>query len=1297
MERLSNLITLCSQPSQLPRTNVVNNLLKELKRAKNVPTSRLREVIRCLGGSFNQSHGNNDKLLDPLLQIAELCFKKAMEAQEVSSDSLLKSVLDDLLEPMSLLSADVAYTVAKRFLAGMLEAAGSDSLELVGRFDVITALNLLLSRIPGALRKRLWHDTESHSRICEFGSKLRELGDFDLQAHAAALLLRLVPHKYHENFAESYIIPERTDLAVKFANVGGVTFESEIRTFLNALNCSCHDHPKVISISAVALRLCELELEYPTTPGTDLKSFWLDFNVCTERITIYCLALHGDSSTQISGLATQSQSDWEILTIYPELVDVLEIKKTDDTKLSLNFTMTEPICDICDWASSVKGNNIEIDVLLDALHSDFLSLNLSVESGLAPKYSTSPLCRILQQLQEFCFKLQEGKNVKPAKATVNTQAGCTSVIASPILLHIDEVGSEPVLSQNILEATALSSTSLDVKNASSKWFVARSPILCADMSQINGDRPTSEGDVQAISKDSIIRNDAVQSVITAVSSPGACKASPYIDEISGHAAENDSDEEHIHTSNHPGVGADESKTVNLPFASDSQTEFLGILGDYTETPEKQRRKPTCLSPMMMLPTRPPLIENPLEAPRCLPTLSPGVLGSKNCPDFEGPVHGPADQLPITPVISENTPKKLDSEPPSVSLKVSSVPPSTELHDMLSCANSVTALQTPPNVSRLAPLSAASLRSCRTPKSSKTSGPNSSGRSKQKSRGLVSSQFDASDNCSSFSSSLDSTPTAILNAFVGSRFLSSSNMQLTAKAPGRPPRKLCDTSTSYLLDISPANVNLSLTPTDGTTNFPKPPADEQSDDTSGSSVSESDSDYRPPVGQVHKPTPSTERRSLRSDDAPKVILSPLKSTTPAEKPQSGKRPAGTPKRSRMKSGPPIPPVSSLKKKRFFSSRRTERIDREKKRFEEACKNHFQSNSKPGKRRSRSAARLRTSPANVKNQSSTSAPKRILPTSNMAVPTLARAISVASAPLAMPTDSDTEFTPDISDSQNSHTGRLTHSKTRRPFKPLGSVATLTTVPETSQCLDSIPPSWLSSDDCAVCTRSPRSQDIKSPSPAQDTRFVMDSSSDDLSLVDINSNAPSLFALTPPASRGKLLDAKKHHSPLRIKPVPLDFLRSGVKECDVVEDKEVHADTLAGSVATFDQFALHELQNEVMDNAVDLNVSADGGTNEFVSNAECLHQTSFECSPVVDEPVILCEPDQMSGLKSPLAYCEHESSFTSLLQRLSLVSERISSGCAAHRRLEKCWLSIQKDLENITLEVKALKERQSSLARM
>ncbi|CAH8507272.1 unnamed protein product [Schistosoma intercalatum] len=290
MERFSKLVLLNSQPSSLFQGNNLLHLLHDVQTSENLEYFQARDVILCVGNAISSCPDNALQQKDLLLSISELLFKRSFNFKESSSETLLKKVLDGIFVPLAKLSKSTACDVVQKFLVRMLEIVLNDNSDLVGRFDVLTSLNSMLSGIPSTKRNCLWNDRSLRSAISNFGAGLRDLGDFDLQAHSSALLLRLVPREIQRQFASTYIIREFPTIAQEFSNIGGVNFEFEVRSFLNTINGVKNVDPKIISLPCEALKLCDLSLRYPETPNVKGDVFWLDFNLGTNRITSYCLA-----------------------------------------------------------------------------------------------------------------------------------------------------------------------------------------------------------------------------------------------------------------------------------------------------------------------------------------------------------------------------------------------------------------------------------------------------------------------------------------------------------------------------------------------------------------------------------------------------------------------------------------------------------------------------------------------------------------------------------------------------------------------------------------------------------------------------------------------------------------------------------------------------------------------------------------------------------------------------------------------------------------------------------------------
>ncbi|CAH8496657.1 unnamed protein product [Heterobilharzia americana] len=251
MERFSRLALLNSQPSEFFKNKNLLEVLNDLQSSERIQHYELRDLILCVGNAIRSYPEEALKQFDLLLPICDHLFEKSFLLNEPTAWSLLKSVLEEVLQPLAKTSVSTAYRTVEKFLVRMLKIVSDDRSEFVDRCDVAASLNSILSGIP------------------KFPS-----------------------------------------LARKFSNIGGINFEFEIRPFLNTVNGVTKVNPKVVSLPCESLKLCNLSLQCPKVPNDEANVFWLDFNMGADRITSYCLK-PSDTDSQISSCASRGQATWK--------------------------------------------------------------------------------------------------------------------------------------------------------------------------------------------------------------------------------------------------------------------------------------------------------------------------------------------------------------------------------------------------------------------------------------------------------------------------------------------------------------------------------------------------------------------------------------------------------------------------------------------------------------------------------------------------------------------------------------------------------------------------------------------------------------------------------------------------------------------------------------------------------------------------------------------------------------------------------------------------------------------------
>ncbi|KAH8860096.1 Synaptonemal complex protein [Schistosoma japonicum] len=919
----------------------------------------MRDIIICIGNAIDSCQESALKQTDLLLSISDTIFERSYKSNKNLSETLLKNVLDGILEPLAKLSTSIACNVIRKFLVRMLKIVLDNTFDLVGRFD-------------GFQVKR--ETVFGMTLTSNFGSSLRNLGDFDLQAHSSALLLRLVPREIQKQFASKYIIHEFPIVAQEFSNIGGVNFEF---------------------------------LGYPETPNVKGDVFWLDFNLDTNRITSYCLAPSNQDS-QFSDSVSRNSCTWEILTIYPELLDCLDIR-LETGVIVVRFTMTEPIKDICEWAKSVSGYVIEARITTSALSKNFFQLKFTSSSSVVDDNEEANLVCILKRLQslrQFINYESIGSSTHSETRLPVKNRSIASIATSPISVHsVDQgISTHRKMLSKLIEIC----TPKRLKKSSNSYqsSVACSPILCNSKlcpSVTNNEELQTHIHMKKDKVSPLAKDAFYDSLLTSVGS--------------------------VHKRGSPTKNLTTTESY-FQTLSNEKIQETSCLIEFTalnkslevdldkSTPEKPRKALLQTSPIVLLNRSQSPIKvdfNDFDARTPEDTklnyievnVSTDVL--KECVDKLSSVTSTRAICKISEInedfghfakitkepqilIQNLNSSVLDIPSPIKSLKSDSLLAATaseKRNDSNSCVLASEVLEPDISLSQSSILTEDSVDQ----------------------NGLTN---------SSYLKRLTSKPKYKSSLLTGRSFCTPANQSLSVST-----KTLCNISASYLLDISPDEVRCPLTPEEYTENqikdktlhkLDKPIFSSNSILTSSLESSDtSDADYQPLSVRLEL-APTERRRSARllnkkeavtrSDMGSSQIKQDISSRTPTQSPLSStsqsltKTPINIPR--------VIKPVSTFKKKKFFCTSRSERIEKEKQRFQNACEisNAAKNTLKPNKKRLKDKNQ-RNKEVKVNRQRNQQQYK------SKHLPTMKQAVNKAALPHSMPIDSDQDFNVEIVD--------------------------------------------------------------------------------------------------------------------------------------------------------------------------------------------------------------------------------------------------------------------------------------------
>ncbi|CAL1536543.1 unnamed protein product, partial [Lymnaea stagnalis] len=187
----------------------------------------------------------------------------------------------------------------------------------------LKSFNTALEHCPLDTRQHVLtnkHVTDKLKTICK---SLATFGDFELQVCIIEYLFRLIPKSVRTHLIRESI--EGDVLASEFLNIRDSCFETDCRVFLNKLNLqNPRDCGRVYSVPAQFVKIDGEKIFKPSDHGYD--DFWIDFNVGSKRIGIFC------EPNFLSSQQSQEEMLWEIISIWSQ--DVKKYAVTVKNKIS---------------------------------------------------------------------------------------------------------------------------------------------------------------------------------------------------------------------------------------------------------------------------------------------------------------------------------------------------------------------------------------------------------------------------------------------------------------------------------------------------------------------------------------------------------------------------------------------------------------------------------------------------------------------------------------------------------------------------------------------------------------------------------------------------------------------------------------------------------------------------------------------------------------------------------------------------------------------------------------------------
>ncbi|KAL5017597.1 hypothetical protein ScPMuIL_007186 [Solemya velum] len=355
LKRLHNVVTSCLQQKK----QFDPKLFKELCDGVGQTISQIVEdvdgqqlVLDFLNTIQQGIPASESVLIDQMLNtgLSQL-IKLLAEFSCLSSHrpALVRCMTEALLESLNAVaesSPTAKMFVITRFSGHCIKLLTQDGLDFYSRLEILKSTNALLERCPTAAKDRLMKDETVTSKYYEFQVGLIEF------------LFRIIPRKYRQGWAEAIFKNELVQS--NFQQIRDSDFETDCRLFLKQLNESLGRKARVYSVPCSYAQLGNMELMKPSDPG--YTDFWVDFNLGSQRISLFCEQLPSASQN-----TSQDEDLWETITANKgdiESYSYASFLQDDGRKLRVKLLYKTAVED--SFPSIVGANGKELSIVFDS-------------------------------------------------------------------------------------------------------------------------------------------------------------------------------------------------------------------------------------------------------------------------------------------------------------------------------------------------------------------------------------------------------------------------------------------------------------------------------------------------------------------------------------------------------------------------------------------------------------------------------------------------------------------------------------------------------------------------------------------------------------------------------------------------------------------------------------------------------------------------------------------------------------------------------------------------------------------
>ncbi|KAJ8305435.1 hypothetical protein KUTeg_015980 [Tegillarca granosa] len=233
--------------------------------------------------------------------LSENC-KKIVNEEDVGG--VFEQLLD-VVNGIAELSSSAKGSMVTDFLEYSLDLLIRNDVCFRHRMEALKSTNLLLENCPFAVKDRFLKSDLFLNKLNVVINQLPNFGDYEFQVGLIECLFRIIPRKQRESYAVHFF--SNAEFSNGLLQIQDNDFETDCRLFLNDFNKSLGVTKRVLSLPCTSAFLGDKELYKPNEPGYD--EFWVDFNLTSQRVTIFC---------EQGSMSSQNSADdlWETVTVW---------------------------------------------------------------------------------------------------------------------------------------------------------------------------------------------------------------------------------------------------------------------------------------------------------------------------------------------------------------------------------------------------------------------------------------------------------------------------------------------------------------------------------------------------------------------------------------------------------------------------------------------------------------------------------------------------------------------------------------------------------------------------------------------------------------------------------------------------------------------------------------------------------------------------------------------------------------------------------------------------------------------